>query len=157
MAFFKFARGIMSGEPIEIYNEGRMRRDFTYVGDIAESIRRLIVEPPGSERETTVESPVRSKKDIIPFQIVNIGNSDPVPLLDLVDELERALGKKAIRTYLPMQPGDVEATYANVELLRQLTGYTPNTSLKDGIREFAEWYKAYYKLPNLTAELSGDS
>ena len=145
MAFFKFARGIMAEEPIEIYNEGKMRRDFTYVGDIAEAVKRLIDVPPGDGKESSGESLVRGARNKIPFRIVNIGNASPVPLLELVDELEKALGKKAIRKYLGMQPGDVEATYADVKLLGQLTSYTPNTSLSDGIKEFAEWYKTYYE------------
>lgn len=148
MAFFKFARGIMSEEPIEIYNEGKMRRDFTYVGDIVECIKRLMVVPPRLKQEPAGENLFHSNQDAIPFRIVNIGNSDPVPLLELVDALERALGKKAIRKYLGMQPGDVEATYADVELLTRLIGYTPNTRLDDGIKEFADWYKAYYNWSN---------
>ena len=146
MAFFKFARGIMEGSPIEIYNEGKMRRDFTYVGDIAESIKRLMLVPPGQGQDTPEQPHSASEKGSIPFQIVNIGNSEPVPLLELVDVLEKAFGKKAIRKYIGMQPGDVEATFANVELLRRLTGYTPKTRLEDGIKEFAEWYKSYYKV-----------
>ncbi len=127
MAPFKFAKAILSGKPIEIYNYGRMQRDFTYVGDIVEGLTR-VVEAPGAG-----------------YRLFNIGSSSPVELLEFVGELEAALGRKALKKYLPMQAGDVVATFADVEALCEVTNYRPSTPLREGVRKFAEWFLEYSK------------
>lgn len=133
MAIFKFTRNIIAGSPIEVYGAGNMRRDFTYVDDLVEAVLRLAPLPPAHAGQA-------------PFRVVNIGGGQPVGLLDFIETLETVIGKKAIRNELPMQPGDVPATYASPELLRSLTGYVPATSLTAGVASFVEWYRSYYKV-----------
>jgi UDP-glucuronate 4-epimerase len=143
LALFKFVDAILDGRPIDIYNHGDMHRDFTYVTDLVRGIRLLIDTPP--VRPDTREVPEGdSLSPVAPYRIVNIGNSDKVRLLDFVDAIEEELGQKAIRNYMPMQMGDVPATWANAELLKTLTGYKPQTDIKDGIREFVAWFRDYY-------------
>ena len=141
MALFKFTRGILEGQPIDIYNNGDMWRDFTYVADLVRSIRALIDAVPGGE-ETRV--PHDSLSPVAPFRIVNIGNADKVRLLDFVDAIETALGRKAIRNYMPMQTGDVPATWADTTLLHNLTGTRPHTPIREGVERFVRWYCEYY-------------
>jgi UDP-glucuronate 4-epimerase len=144
MALFKFTRGILEGAPIDIYNHGEMWRDFTYVDDLVRGIRLLIdaVPPlPGAREE---EVPGDSLSPAAPFRVVNIGNSDKVRLLDFVDAIEQELGAKAIRNYMPMQTGDVPATWANADLIHALTGYKPNTPFREGVARFVAWYRDYY-------------
>ena len=145
MALFKFTKNILEGMPIDIYNNGNMWRDFTYVDDLVRGIAGLIeVAPlPVDARTTTLEND--SLSPAAPFRIVNIGNSDKVRLLDFVDAIEVELGRKAVRNYMPMQTGDVPATWANTDLLQALTGYRPNTDFKDGIRQFVAWYRDYFQ------------
>jgi len=143
MALFKFTKAILAGEPIEVYNHGEMRRDFTYVTDLVAAIRLLIDAVPvrpvaGAVPEGDSLSPVA------PWRVVNIGNSEPVQLTDFITAIEEATGKTAIRQLLPMQPGDVPATWADAGLLRRLTGYAPKTRLPEGVKAFVEWYRAYY-------------
>lgn len=140
MALFKFVRGIVEGTPIEVYNGGEMWRDFTYVGDLVRAIRLLIDVPPvaGEPVEGDSLSPVA------PFRIVNIGNSDRVKLTDFIDAIEAELGRTAERQLLPMQAGDVPATWADATLLQRLTGYAPRTDVREGIKRFAAWYREYY-------------
>ncbi len=145
MALFKFVRGILAGEPIDIYNNGEMRRDFTYVEDLVGAIRRLIDTPPVRPGKPEDVPPGDSLSPVAPFRVVNIGNSDQVKLLDFVEAIEDALGKKAVRNYMPMQTGDVPATFADTSLLRTLTGSVPNTDYRDGIRRFVDWYRTYYE------------
>ena len=144
MALFKFTKGILEGTPIDIYNHGEMYRDFTYVDDLVRGIALLIDSPP-VRPDTAVEIPAGdSLSPAAPHRIVNIGNSDKVRLLDFIEVIEDALGKKAIRNYMDIQPGDVPATWANADLLKRLTGYQPQTDFKDGVRKFVDWYRDYY-------------
>ena len=140
MAPWKFVDAVLKGKPIDIYNHGDMARDFTYVTDLVRAIRLLIDTPPvqGAPVEGDSLSPAA------PWRVVNIGNSDKVPLLDFVDAIEQATGKTAIRNYMPMQMGDVPATWADASLLKRLTGYAPQTQMRDGIRQFVAWYRDYY-------------
>lgn len=144
MALFKFTKGIFEGTPIDIYNHGDMYRDFTYVNDLVRGIRLLIDAVP--ERPVCREEipDWDSLSPAAPFRVVNIGNSDKVRLLDFIDAIEDALGKKAIRNYMEMQKGDVPATWANAEALQNLTGYRPQTDFKDGIAWFVAWFREYY-------------
>ena len=141
MALFKFTKGILEGTPIDIYNNGDMWRDFTYVTDLVRGIRLLIDAVPGGP-ETAVNGDNLSP--VAPFRVVNIGNSDKVRLLDFIEAIEKQLGRKAIRNYMPMQTGDVPATWADATVLEQLTGYKPQTSVSEGIAEFVNWYRDYY-------------
>ena len=141
MAPFKFTRGILEGRPIDVYNHGKMWRDFTYVGDLVRGIRLLMDAVPGGP-ETAVEGD--SLSPVAPYRIVNIGNSSKVRLEDFIEAIELATGKKAIRNYMDMQPGDIPATWADCSLLQRLTGYRPQTDIRDGMRRFVEWYRDYY-------------
>ena len=143
LALFKFVDAILDGRPIDIYNHGNMHRDFTYVTDLVRGIRLLIDTPPVRPDNRKVPEG-DSLSPVAPYRIVNIGNSDKVRLLDFVEAIEEELGQKAIRNYMPMQMGDVPATWANAELLKTLTGYKPQTDIKDGIREFVAWFRDYY-------------
>jgi len=144
MALFKFTKGIIEGAPIDIYNNGDMWRDFTYVGDLVRGIRLLIdtVPPLPGERGASIDND--SLSPVAPFRVVNIGNSDKVRLLDFIEAIEQEVGIKAIRNYMPMQAGDVPATWADASLMQALTGYTPKTDFKRGVREFVAWYRDYY-------------
>jgi UDP-glucuronate 4-epimerase len=143
MAPLKFVDAIEAGRPIDVYNNGNMKRDFTYIDDLVECIVRLIdcVPQPG---EGATDEPALSP--IAPFRIVNIGRGEPVDLLDFIKEIERKLGKRALRNYLPMQKGDLPVTFANCDLLKRLTGYRPQTSTRDGIAALVDWYRAYPSL-----------
>ena len=132
MAYFKFANQIMKGKPIEVYNNGDMMRDFTYIDDVVEGVDKLIDHLP-------VEN-----DNGAPYQIYNIGNNNPEKLMDMIGYLEEALGKKAVTEMKPMQPGDVYATYANIDALQETVGFKPSTKLKDGLQKFAEWYQEFY-------------
>lgn len=144
MALFKFTKGILEGTPIDIYNHGRMFRDFTYVSDLVRSIRLLIDAAP-QRPATAAEIPDwDSLSPAAPFRVVNIGNNDKVRLEDFVDAIEAECGKKAIRNYMDMQKGDVPATWADATLLENLTGYRPQTDVREGIRQFVAWYRDYY-------------
>ena len=145
MALFKFVEAILQDRPIEVYNHGEMFRDFTYVADLVQAIRLLIDTPPPLPH-TAEPIAGDNLSPVAPWRVVNIGNSDKVKLLDFVDAIEQALGRKAQRTYLPMQPGDVPATWADAGLLRALTGYAPKTDVKDGIAAFVAWYREYYNV-----------
>lgn len=144
MALFKFTRGILEGTPIDIYNHGDMWRDFTYVDDLVRGIRLLIDTVPPLPGACEAEVPGDSLSPAAPFRVVNIGNSDKVRLLDFVDAIEQELGRKAIRNYMPMQTGDVPATWANADLIHALTGYKPNTPFREGVARFVDWYRQYY-------------
>lgn len=140
----RFADAILNGRPIDVYNHGDMYRDFTYVEDLVRAIRLLIdaapVRPPS--KDTIPEGD--SLSPVAPFRIVNIGNSDKVRLLDFVDAIEAELGIKAVRNYMPMQKGDVYATWADASLLQRLTGYRPQTDIRDGVARFVAWYRDYH-------------
>jgi UDP-glucuronate 4-epimerase len=144
LALFKFVDAMLDGRAIDIYNNGDMYRDFTYVGDLVRSIRLLMDAVPVRPAAARDIAPGDSLSPVAPFRIVNIGNGHKVRLLDFVDAIEEALGRKAIRNYLPMQAGDVPATWADSALLEQLTGFRPATDVRDGIGEFVAWFRAHY-------------
>ncbi|MGD9922964.1 MAG: NAD-dependent epimerase [Pseudorhodoplanes sp.] len=150
MALFKFTRAILAGEPIEVYNHGEMDRDFTYVEDLARSIVLLAAQVPSrpdssAEPEATGATGASDGcSPAAPFRVVNIGNGQPVRLLRFIEEIEQVVGRKAIRKNLPMQLGDVPATWADSDLLSRLTGYKPSTPVSEGISRFVEWYRSYY-------------
>ena len=145
LALFKFVDAMLDDRPIDIYNNGEMLRDFTFVSDLVSAIRMLIpLVPPGLESRGDVPS-TDSLSPVAPFRIVNIGNSEPVRLLDFIDLVEEELGKTAIRNYMPMQPGDVAATWADATLLRDLTGYQPLVGVREGIAAFVGWFRDYYQ------------
>ncbi|WP_171173375.1 NAD-dependent epimerase/dehydratase family protein [Ruegeria sp. HKCCD8929] len=144
LALYKFVDAILDDRPIDIYNHGNMYRDFTYVDDLVRGIRLLIdAAPVCPERKKDIEEG-DSLSPVGPFRVVNIGNGDKVRLLDFIDAIEDALGKKAIRNYMPMQMGDVPATWADTSLLKSLTGYAPQTDFRDGIARFVEWFRDYH-------------
>ncbi|WP_380056730.1 SDR family NAD(P)-dependent oxidoreductase [Falsihalocynthiibacter sp. SS001] len=145
MAFFKFTQRILDGETIDVYNNGDMYRDFTYVEDLVKGIRLLIDTPPArpEKPEDIIEGD--SLSPVAPYRVVNIGNSEKVRLMDFIEAIEDATGIKANKNYMDMQKGDVPATWANAELLRTLTGYQPETSFRDGITKFVAWYRDYYQ------------
>ena len=146
MALFKFTSAILDGKPIDVYNYGEMYRDFTYVEDLVRAIDLLIHAPPNNNSETQSNLNHDSKSPVAPFRVVNIGNSQKVRLLDFVNAIEEELGVKAIRNMMPMQMGDVPATWANAKLLCDLTGYQPETNYKEGVRKFIAWYRDYYNV-----------
>jgi UDP-glucuronate 4-epimerase len=133
MAPMLFTRAILAGEPITLFNEGRMRRDFTYIDDIVEGVVRTLVTPP--------------RESATPAAIYNIGNCTAIELEAFVALLEGLLGRTAVHRYAPMQPGDVPATYAAIDRLQAATGFAPRTPLADGLARFVEWYRAYHGLP----------
>ena len=144
LALYKFVDAILDGRPIDIYNQGDMYRDFTYVGDLVHAIRLLIDAVPERPAAGAEIAPGDSLSPAAPYRVVNIGNSQKVRLLDFIEAIEDCLGQKAIRNYMPMQMGDVPATWANAELLRSLTGYQPNTDMREGIAKFVTWFRDYY-------------
>ncbi|TNJ47566.1 SDR family NAD(P)-dependent oxidoreductase [Phaeobacter sp. B1627] len=143
MALFKFARAILADEPIEIYNHGEMKRDFTYIDDLVTAIRLLIDAVPPRPGAGAAVAEGDSLSPVAPWRVVNIGNANSVQLMDYIAALETALGCQAQKTYLPMQAGDVPATCADTALLTRLTGFAPNTSVREGVARFVEWYRPY--------------
>lgn len=143
MAIYKFVRSIVNDKPIDVYNNGNMSRDFTYVSDLVQAIRLLIDTPPLLPSLVRPKVEEDSISPVAPWRVVNIGNSSPINLLEFIKAVEKALGRSAIKRLLPMQPGDVPATWSNTNLLRNLTGYVPNTGIDTGVQEFAEWYLSY--------------
>lgn len=144
MAYFSFTRMILGGETIKVFNHGKMERDFTYVDDIVNGIYGLLQRPPSSANKGDYSLRQGPDQSDAPFALYNIGNNKPVQLLDFIRILEESLGKKAKMEMLPMQPGDVEATYADIEGLRLVAGFYPSTPLEVGLPKFVEWYKTYY-------------
>jgi len=142
LALYKFVDAILEDRPIDIYNHGEMYRDFTYVDDLVKAIQLLIDCPP-IRPEGGVVPTGDSLSPVAPYRVVNIGNSEKVRLLDFIDAIERHLGKKAIRNYMDIQTGDVPATWANTDLLFQLTGFRPSTDIDIGIKNFIDWYREY--------------
>ena len=144
MALFLFTKAILQDEPIEVFNHGNMKRDFTYIDDIVEGVVRLLNNPPNRnpDWDKIKADPGTSSA---PYLVYNIGNNQPVDLMAFIETLENALGKKAVKKYLPMQDGDVPNTYANVDDLVRDVGFKPSTSIQDGIHRFIEWYREYYK------------
>lgn len=140
MALFLFTRAILAGEPIDVFNHGAMQRDFTYVDDIVEGVVRVARYVPDASNVP----PVPNVSSRAPYRVYNIGNHDPVPLLDMIAILERALGREAVKRMLPLQPGDVPATYADVDDLHRDVDFAPRTPLAVGIGRFVDWYREYY-------------
>ncbi len=146
MALFKFTRGILEGTPIDIYNNGDMFRDFTYVTDLVRGIALLVDTPPVRPEAAEDIPEWDSLSPAAPWRVVNIGNSDKVRLMDFVTAIEEEWGREAVKNFMPMQKGDVPATWADATLLRELTGYTPQTNVREGIRQFVAWYRDYYSV-----------
>jgi len=145
MALFLFTKAILEGKPIDVYNYGKMRRDFTFVDDIVEGIFRLIPYVPKANPDWNAENPDPATS-FAPYRIYNIGNNKPVELLHYIEVLETNLGKKAIKNLLPMQDGEVLETYADVKDLMHDVGFKPSTTVEEGIKRFAEWYLSYYNI-----------
>jgi len=145
MALFLFTRAILEGRPIDVFNYGKMQRDFTYVDDIVEGVARVTQKIPNGEKEWSGANPDPGTS-YAPFKIYNIGNNNPVELLRFIEVLEKALGKEAQKNLLPIQAGDVPATYADVDDLTRDVGFKPATSIEDGISRFVAWYREYYKV-----------
>jgi UDP-glucuronate 4-epimerase len=143
MALFKFTKAILAGEPIDVYNHGDMKRDFTYVTDLVAAIGLLIEAVPARPAAGQVAAG-DSLSPVAPWRVVNIGNSEPVQLTDFIAAIEAATGRKALRTLMDMQPGDVPATWADAGLLQSLTGYAPKTRVPEGVQAFVDWYREYY-------------
>jgi UDP-glucuronate 4-epimerase len=145
MALFLFTKAILEGKPIDVFNNGKMRRDFTYVDDIVEGIVRLLPKIPKGNPNWNGENPDPSTS-FAPYKIYNIGNNQPVELLHFIEVLETKLGIRAVKNLLPLQEGDVPETYANVDDLMRDVGFKPSTSVETGIENFVNWYKEYYKV-----------
>ncbi|MDH1086047.1 NAD-dependent epimerase [Pantoea brenneri] len=145
MALFKFTRAMIAGEAIDVYNQGQMKRDFTYIDDIAEAIVRLQDVIPQADENWTVEagSPATSSA---PYRVYNIGNSQPVTLINYIEAIEKALGITAVKNLMPMQPGDVLETSADTETLFKAIGFKPQTSVEEGVKRFVDWYRDFYQV-----------
>jgi UDP-glucuronate 4-epimerase len=144
MAYFKFTKAILEGTPIDVYNNGNMKRDFTYVDDVVEGIVKVLDKPSEPDPTWTGKDP-KPNTSKSPYRIYNIGNSNPVNLMDFIEAIEEAIGKKAKKNFLPLQEGDVPATWADVEDLTTNFAYKPTTAVEDGIGRFVEWYKSFYR------------
>ena len=143
MALFKFTKKIIEGDEVDIYNNGELSRDFTYIDDIVEGVIRVQDEIPSKQDNWIVETGTPADSSA-PYRVFNIGNGSPVKLMDFVTSLETALGMKAKKNFMPMQAGDVHATWADTKLLSEVTGYTPKTSVDDGVQAFVDWYREFY-------------
>ncbi len=143
MALFLFTRAILEGRPIDVFNHGRMVRDFTYIDDIAEGVVRVLdrVASADPDYDPARPSPARSN---VPFRLFNIGNHEPVQLMDFIATIEQATGREAVKNFLPLQDGDVPATYADVDALARWTGFHPATPVRTGVTRFVQWYRQYY-------------
>lgn len=146
MAIFLFTKAILDGKPIDVYNHGKMERDFTYVDDIVEGVMRVADRPPKGNPawDGFAPDPATSRA---PYRLYNIGNNHPVKLTHMIDALEQALGQRAERRLLPLQPGDVPATFADITYLERDTGFRPSTTIETGLARFVEWYREYYDVP----------
>jgi UDP-glucuronate 4-epimerase len=142
MAYYRFTRFILEGRPIDIYNFGKMKRDFTYIDDIVEGIVRIMAKPPSPDPSPKEKVPDPASS-AAPFRVFNIGKGEPVELLRFIEIIEGELGKKAEKNFLPIQPGDVTETFADIEDLTRITGFVPEVSLEEGIRRFVRWYRKY--------------
>ena len=145
MALFLFTKSILEGKPIDVYNFGKMKRDFTYVDDIAEGIIKLMPRIPIGNKNWTGLRPDPATS-LAPYKLFNIGNNQPIELMHFIDVLEEKLKRKAIRNFLPLQSGDVEETFADITDLHNETGFSPSTSIEDGIEKFVNWYREYYRI-----------
>ena len=145
MALFLFTKAMLENKPIDVFNNGNMQRDFTYIDDIVEGIIRVIDNPPAGKPNWSGKTPDPSCS-IAPYKVYNIGNSSPVKLMVFIEAIEDSLGIKAQKNFLPLQAGDVPATWANVDDLVSDLGYKPETKVQEGIKRFVEWYRKYYKV-----------
>lgn len=145
MALFKFTKQILAGEPIDVYNYGDMIRDFTYVDDIVEGIIRLIDKLPQPNTNWNSKNPDPATS-FVPYRIYNIGNNNPVKLMDFIEAIEKSVGKKAIKNLMSIQPGDVPSTYADTTSLWEAVDFKPSTSIEDGVQKFVAWYRDYYQI-----------
>ena len=145
MALHLFATAIINNKPIKVFNNGQMQRDFTYIDDIVEGVIRTLAIPASPDKDWNALSPSPDTSPA-PWRVYNIGNHNTIALGDFIETLEKCMGKKAIKDYLPMQPGDVVATYASIDKLNALTDFFPNTPLEVGIENFVKWYRDYYKV-----------
>ena len=143
MALFLFTRAILAGKPIDVFNHGKMRRDFTYIDDIVEGVVRVADQPAAPNPGWNGDTPDPGTS-AAPYRVYNIGNNKPVELMHLIETLEKALGKVAEKNFMPIQPGDVPATWANVDALTNDVGFSPDTPIEVGVQKFVDWYKAYY-------------
>ena len=143
MALFLFTKAILAGEPIDVFNEGRMQRDFTYIDDIVEGVVRVLDRPPAPDPEWSGAQPDPASS-FAPYRLYNIGNHQPVELLQFIAAIEKALDRKAVLNLLPMQPGDVTATSADIDDLARDVGFAPDTPVEEGIARFVDWYRDYY-------------
>jgi UDP-glucuronate 4-epimerase len=142
MALFLFTKAILEGRPIDVFNHGRMRRDFTYIDDIAEGLIRVLDCPPQANPGFDKQAPDPATS-WAPYRVFNIGNHQPVELMAYIEALEQALGKKATKNFLPLQDGDVPATHADTAELSRVTGFSPRTPVAEGVRRFVDWYRSY--------------
>ena len=145
MSYFLFTKSIINGEKINIFNHGNMSRDFTYIDDICESLVRVMNKIPACEKGFDKKNPLIDSS-LAPHKIFNIGNSNSIKLMEFIEIIENELGQKALKNFLPMQPGDVQSTLANTSLLEDWINYRPSTKIKDGIKEFVNWYKNFYDI-----------
>ena len=143
MALFKFTKAMIAGQPIDVYNHGRMVRDFTYVDDIVTGVVGVIDRVPAADSTYDAARPDPARSHA-PYRVFNIGNSQPVPLMAFVEAIEAALGVTAEKNFLPLQDGDVPGTHADVSALAEWTGVSPSTPIRDGVQRFVDWYRAYY-------------
>lgn len=144
MAYFKFVKAIQEGKPIDVYNFGKMKRDFTYIDDVIEGVIRVMYKPPQSNSDWSSNSP-EAATSTAPYKIYNLGNNSPVELMTFIEVIEKALGKTVEKNFLPIQPGDVLSTYADVDDLIKDVGFKPATPIEEGIHRFVQWYREYYK------------
>jgi UDP-glucuronate 4-epimerase len=144
MALFLFTKAILEGRAIDVFNHGRMVRDFTFIDDIAEGVVRVLDRPATADPAYDPARPDPARSNV-PYRVFNIGNSDPVPLMDFIEAIERALGRVATKNFLPLQDGDVPATCADVSELAAWTGFRPGTPVRDGVARFVDWYRDYYR------------
>jgi UDP-glucuronate 4-epimerase len=145
MALFLFTRAMTEGRPIDVFGHGNMQRDFTYIDDIVEGVLRVLDRPAAADPGFDALHPDAATSNV-PYRVYNIGNHQPVPLMEYIEAIEAALGLTAQKNFLPMQPGDVPATYADTAALRADTGFAPATPVREGVRRFVEWYRGYYRI-----------
>ena len=143
MAYFRFTKNILESRPIDIYNKGYLKRDFTYIDDIINVVNMILFHSPVVNKNWSAKKPDPGSSSS-PYKLYNVGNNSPVSLLEFIEIIEQELGKKSIRNYMPNQPGDMDTTWADVDELIKIFNYKPNTPIRDGIRQFVKWYKKYY-------------
>jgi len=146
MSLALFTRAILEGRPIDVFNHGEMERDFTYVDDIVEGVVRIVDKPPAGDPSVDMTRPDPATS-YAPYRLYNIGNNRPVKLMTFIETLEAALGRVAVKNFLPMQPGDVPATYADIDGLENAVGFRQHTTLVEGVARYVAWYREYYEVP----------